>query len=202
MRSSAGARPWDVLLLGGASAVGKSTVSRLLARDLGVVVAQIDDVHTAVRAMTTPEQLPDLHYWHTSPEAASMSPEQMVDLHIAVSRLLMPAVRAVVAQHIEDDSPVVLEGDYLVPEIMDPHPEWGSVALDRVRAVFLHEPDTEQVARNLLSREPDEGDQTGRARVTQVFGRWLRDECIGRSALSVDVRPFSSLPERILTAIA
>ncbi len=201
MDAATGERSWDVLLIGGASGVGKSTVGRRLARELGFGVAEVDDLHTAVRSMTTPEQLPVLHHWHTSPAAASMSPQEMVDLHIAVSRLLLPAVRAVVEQHVEDGSPVVLEGDYLVPEVMDPHPAWKAGTLPRVRAVFLDEPDTDQVARNLYRREPDEGDQTGRARVTQVFGRWLRAECVGRPAVSIEVRPLATVAARILSAL-
>jgi 2-phosphoglycerate kinase len=113
-------RPWDVLLIGGASGVGKTTVAGRLARDLGVGVAEVDDLHTAVTTMTTPEQQPLLHHWQTSPAAASMSAEEIVDLHVSVSRLLVPVVRTVCEQHAEDGSPVILEGDYLVPEIMDP----------------------------------------------------------------------------------
>jgi len=201
MDTATGDRAWDVLLIGGASGVGKSTAGRRLAHDLGIAVAEVDDLHTAVRTLTTAEQMPVLHYWHTSPAAASMSPQEMVDLHIAVSRLLLPAVRAVIEQHVEDGNPVILEGDYLVPEVVDPHPAWNAGTLPRLRAVFLDEPDTDQVARNLNQREPDEGDQTGRARVTQMFGRWLRAECVGRPAVSIEVRPFATVAARILSAL-
>ena len=194
-------RSWDVLLLGGASGVGKSTVGYRLARDLGVGIAEVDDLHRAVRAMTTPEQQPILHYWHTRPEAMSLSAEQIVQLHISVCRILLPAVRAVVTQHVEDGRPIVLEGDYLVPEVLEPHDEWGAGHLERVRAVFLDEPDTGQIVRNLYQREPDQGDQSGRAQVTQMFARWLREDCARRSVLSVPVRPLDTAPERVLSAL-
>jgi len=199
--TEADVRPWDVLLIGGASGVGKSTVGARLAHELGIAITGVDDLHTAVRMMTTPEQLPELHYWHTNPAAASMTPTEMVNLHISVSRLLLPAVRAVVAQHVDDASPAIVEGDYLVPEVLDPHPAWKPEVLERVRGVFLHEADVGQVVRNLRRREPAEGDQTGRATVTQVFGRWLRQECRLRSAHSIDVRPLDTAPERILAAL-
>jgi 2-phosphoglycerate kinase len=194
-------RPWDVLLIGGASGVGKTTVAGRLARDLGVGVAEVDDLHTAVTTMTTPEQQPLLHHWQTSPAAASMSAEEIVDLHVSVSRLLVPVVRTVCEQHAEDGSPVILEGDYLVPEIMDPRQGWKAGTLERVRAVFLYEPDVDQVVSNLYRREPHAGDQSGRARVTQMFGHWLREECRHRPAASIEVRPLATAPERILAAL-
>jgi 2-phosphoglycerate kinase len=151
--------------------------------------------------MTTPDQQPVLHKWHTSPDAMAMSPTEMIELHIAVCRTLIPAVRTVIAQHVEDGRPIILEGDYLVPEMLDVHHGWDAETLDRVRAVFLYEPDASQVARNLLNREPEEGDQSGRAGVTQLFGTWLRDQCRGRAAVSLGVRPFATAPERVMAAI-
>lgn len=198
MDATTAGRSCDVLLVGGASGVGKTTVAGRLARDLGVAVAEVDDLHTAVTTMTTPEQQPVLHHWRTSPSAASMSPEEIVDLHIRVCRLLVPVVRAVCEQHVEAGSPVVLEGDYLVPEIVDPHPAWTAGVRERVRAVFLYETDVDQIVRNLLRREPGEGDQSGRARVTQMFGRWLSAECQDRPAASIEVRPLATAADRIL----
>lgn len=194
-------RTWDVLVVGGASGVGKSTTAYRLAHELGVGICEVDDLHQAVLTMTTPDQQPVLHRWHTSPEAMAMSPTDIVDLHIAVCRTLIPAVRDVIAQHVEDGRPIVLEGDYLVPELLDARHGWAAKDLERVRAVFLHEPDTSQVARNLLDREPEQGDQTGRASVTQLFGTWLRDECSGRAAVSLEVRPYATVSERLLAAI-
>jgi 2-phosphoglycerate kinase len=194
-------RSWDVLLLGGASGVGKSTVGYRLAHQLGMGIAEVDDLHRAVRAMTTPEQQPILHYWHTRPDAMSMPAQQIVELHISVCRLLLPALRAVITQHVEDGRPIVLEGDYLVPEVLDPHEEWAPGHLERVRAVFLDEPDTSQIVRNLYQREQDKGDQSGRARVTQMFAAWLRAECQHRSVPSLPVRPFDTAPDRVLEAL-
>jgi 2-phosphoglycerate kinase len=50
-----------VLLLGGASGVGKSMMSYRLARRLGVNLTEIDDIQIALEAATRPEQLPLLH---------------------------------------------------------------------------------------------------------------------------------------------
>jgi 2-phosphoglycerate kinase len=189
-----------VLVVGGASGVGKSTIAYRSAHELGIGICEVDDLHRAVLTMTTPDQQPVLHKWHTSPDAMAMSPTEIVDLHIAVCRTLIPAVRDVITQHVEDGRPIVLEGDYLVPEMLDACHGWNAEVLERVRAVFLYEPDTAQVARNLLSREPENGDQTGRAGVTQLFGEWLRDQCRGRAAVSLEARPYATASERLLAA--
>jgi 2-phosphoglycerate kinase len=56
---------WIVLLLGGASGVGKSMLSRRLARRLGVNLTEIDDLQVALEAAVAPRCLPLLHVWHT-----------------------------------------------------------------------------------------------------------------------------------------
>ena len=54
-------RPWDVLLLGGASGTGKISVSYKLARYFGVGITEVDDLHIVLETMTTPEQQPQFH---------------------------------------------------------------------------------------------------------------------------------------------
>ena len=117
-----------------------------------------------------------------------------MELHISVCRILLPALRAVVTQHVEDGRPIVLEGDYLVPEVLDPHEDWAPGHLERVRAVFLDEPDTSQIVRNLFQREPDEGDQSG-ASTGDPDVRGLAPRGVQhRSVPSLPVRPFDTAP--------
>lgn len=63
-------------------------------------------------------QQPMLHYWKTHPEAANLPPERILELHLAVSEVLIPPLVAVVANHIETNTPIVLEGDYIVPALI------------------------------------------------------------------------------------
>ncbi|MFC7644403.1 hypothetical protein ACFQX6_29650 [Streptosporangium lutulentum] len=86
-----------------------------LARHYGIPIVEVDDLVEALQAMTTPEQQPLLHYWRTHPEAARLAPADIVDLQVAVAEALVPAVEAVVGNHLETDTPVIIEGDYLLP---------------------------------------------------------------------------------------
>lgn len=52
---------WHVLLIGGGSGVGKTVISQVLARQLGVFLLSADDVRLALQHTTTPEQQPALH---------------------------------------------------------------------------------------------------------------------------------------------
>jgi 2-phosphoglycerate kinase len=62
-------RSWDVLLIGGASGAGKSSLAYALARAQGRPVLEIDDIVCALESMTTPHHQPDLDVWKTPPEA-------------------------------------------------------------------------------------------------------------------------------------
>jgi 2-phosphoglycerate kinase len=62
------ARSCQVLLLGGASGVGKTHVSYALARHFDVGFTSADDISTALERLTTPEQYPVLHEWRLHAE--------------------------------------------------------------------------------------------------------------------------------------
>ncbi len=53
---------WNVLLVGGSSATGKTTETRALAHHYRASLLQTDDIRMALQQMTTPEQHPALHY--------------------------------------------------------------------------------------------------------------------------------------------
>lgn len=65
-------RSWQVLIVGGPSGVGKTSVSYRLAHHFGVGITEIDDFQVLLEAMTTPEQQPALHFWRIHP-----APEQL-----------------------------------------------------------------------------------------------------------------------------
>jgi 2-phosphoglycerate kinase len=187
-------RSWDVLLIGGASGAGKTSVSYPLARRFEVGISEVDDLYIVLERLTTPEQQPVLHYWRTNPEAAHLSAEEILELHIAVCRVLAPAIKAVIANHLDTQTPIVLEGDYLLPEIL-------SGLGDRVRGVFLYEPDEGQILQNLRSREPDIDATAKRARVSWLFGQWLKDECQRLGVAALTSRPWDSALDRITEAV-
>lgn len=186
-----------MLLLGGASGVGKTSVSYWLAHHLGVGITEVDDFQIVLETLTTPEQQPVLHYWQTHPEAGGLPAEKLVEQTVSVGRLLAPAVRAVVLNHLETHAPLVLEGDFLLPETAL-HPDFSTPAnAGRVRAVFLHEADKAQFGANFLAREPDTGPQNKRAQVSYLYSAWLEREAERCGVPVLPARPWDTLWKRL-----
>ncbi|MFB7597165.1 hypothetical protein [Streptomyces sp. NPDC056160] len=193
-KDEARARPdWRVLIVGGASGMGKTSVGRALARRYDIPVVEVDDIVEALLAITLPEQLPEIHFWRTHPDAAHQRPESVVERQIAVAEKLAPAIRAVVANHVDTDTPVILEGDYVLPGPTTPG--------GPVRAVFLHEDDEGQVAANYLCREPEAGPQRHRARVSVLYGRWLAAQARTADVPVLAPHPWESLTDRVVATI-
>jgi 2-phosphoglycerate kinase len=190
-----------VLLIGGASGIGKTSVSYRLAHHFGIGITEGDDIVAALMRMTTPEQQPVLHYWDTHPEAQELSAEGIVKLHLATCQALTPAFEAVIANHLEEELPLVLEGDYLLPALAA-QSSFGDYANEgRVRGLFLHEEDEEQIVQNYLLREPAEGRQEGRARVSWLLSRRLQEQAIATGCIVVPARPWENSFERILESL-
>ncbi|GCE31175.1 hypothetical protein KDA_66590 [Dictyobacter alpinus] len=189
-------RSWQVLLLGGPSGVGKTSVSYRLAHHFGIGITEVDDFQVILERMTTPTEQPILHYWHTHPEAGNQAAEEIVKHTIAVGQVMAPALEAVIANHIESRAPIVLEGDFILPTSFV-----ESAIQNQVRALFLYEESEEQFRHNFLQREPEHGLQEKRAQVSWLYGQWLKQEAERVGALTLPARPWSNLFERILIAL-
>ena len=101
-------RPWEVLLLGGASGTGKTRLSYRLAHALGIGITEVDDFQAVLERMTTPEQQPALHFWRTHPDPGSLSPEEIQEQGLDILQVMLPALEAVVENHVEEGTPVVV----------------------------------------------------------------------------------------------
>ena len=69
-------RPWQVLLLGGASGPGKTRLSYRRARELSIGITEVDDFQVVLERMTTPEQQPALHSGGPIPTRAHCPPRR------------------------------------------------------------------------------------------------------------------------------
>jgi 2-phosphoglycerate kinase len=201
-RSEAPARPWQVLLLGGPSGVGKTSVSYRLARHFGIGVTEVDDFQALLERMTTPEQQPAIHFWRTHPAPEQLSADEIVRRLLEQSDAMSPGLEGVIANHLEASTPVVLEGDFLLPALAAQASFSGQANGGRVRGVFLHEPDEQQFVANYLSREPERGAQLKRAQVSWRHGLWLKQEAERLGAPVVLARPWDTVFERLMAAVS
>jgi 2-phosphoglycerate kinase len=193
---------WQVLLLGGAAGTGKTAISYRLAAHFGVGLTEVDNFQVLLEAMTTPEQQPAVHFWRTHPDPGSLAAEDILEQGLELGRAMSVGLEAVIANHLETATPVVLEGDFIHPSLAAMEAFGEQPNSGRVQAVFLHEPDEQQLLANLTAREPALPPQRGRARLSYLYGQWLADEARRRGIAVVESRPWESLFERVVAVIS
>jgi 2-phosphoglycerate kinase len=184
-------RNWTVLFIGGASGTGKSSIAYELARYFNVNIMEADDVCQAVEAMTTVETHPAVHYWSTGINWLDIGVGGNVNWLIDVSREMIPALKAIAENHIESSVPVIIEGDFIYPEL--------TVSLDNpnVKAFFVKEEDKAQILQNYLAREGGEL-QHYRAEISIAYDKWLSDSCEKLGINVIEARPWDTAIERII----
>ena len=187
-------RNWTVLFVGGASGSGKSSVAYELGRYYNVNVVEVDDISLALKAMTTQELLPAIHYWNTGVNWMDIGIDGNVQWLIDVSKEIMPALKAIVEDHLKSNVPVIIEGDFIHPELL--------ISFDNlnVKSIFIYEPDKNQIVQNYHAREGGNL-QNFRADVSSSYGNWLV-EVSGKLGLKViESRPWDTVVARIIDSI-
>jgi hypothetical protein len=92
-------REWTVLIIGGASGTGKSTLAYEVAKFYGINVLEVDDIGQALKASTNKEIFPNLHYWSNGINWKDIGIEGNKNWLINVSREIFPSLKAVVKRH-------------------------------------------------------------------------------------------------------
>ena len=193
-------RTWQVLLVGGASGVGKTSVSYRLAQAFGVGLTEMDDFHIVLKRMTTPEQQPALHFFRLhAAEVPRMDDDQMLAHILDASEAMARAMELVIGNHLASNAPIVIEGDFLTPSLAVQPAYDGIPAGEQVRAVFIYEEDEQQILHNYRAREGT--DQPHRARVSWYHSEWLRREAERLGLPAIPARPWNTVLERVIAAL-
>ncbi len=187
-------RNWTILFIGGASGVGKSSIAYELARFYNVNVIEVDDIGQSIKAMTTKENLPAIHYFSTGVNWKDIGVSGNVKWLIDVSKEMIPGLKAIVENHIESDIPVIIEGDFLYPEFT------VSFENPKIKSLYVHESDKNQILQNYLARESGEL-QRFRADISAEYGNWLANSCRELGIEVVESRPWNTAIERIIEKI-
>ncbi|MCL1787131.1 MAG: hypothetical protein FWG38_04025 [Defluviitaleaceae bacterium] len=174
-------RSWDILLIGGASGVGKTYATKQIAKQYGIDLVRVDDFQALLEATTTPESHPAVHYWATHPNWRDEGVDAAVERLVDVGKMLTPGLAAVVNDHIIENIPMVLEGDFILPALA------ASLTSPKVKSVFVLEPSREQILQNFLAREGSH--QVFRANVSYAYNCWLMEHCKTLGIPLVDARP-------------
>jgi 2-phosphoglycerate kinase len=211
MQNSGTQLDWQVLLIGGGSGVGKTAISQILARQLGVFLLSADDVRLAFQHTTTPEQQPALHLFWENREVWQQSPQVLCNGLIEVGKVVSHALEIIVAHHItiKDVGAVIIEGDGILPgfaaqDHFEQLPFFAGFSVkNELRSVFLYEPDEDVLLDNMLKRGRgfesfSLSEQQTQVRMHWLYGQWIRQEAQKYGLPVVEARPWATVIERIL----
>jgi 2-phosphoglycerate kinase len=198
---------WIVLLLGGASGVGKTLVAKQLGQRFGASWFQVDDLRLAFQRsrVTLPKRTQALYFFLETPNVWMHSPESLRDGLIHVGDALTPALEVVVENHVDTIAPVVIEGDGILPSLFACPSVRDRARNGLVRAVFLVEPEEDTMLADIMARGrgtigQSEAELRTEARAKWLYGQWLANEAHHYGLPVLQPRPWSTLVERIITA--
>src|SRR5881409_887635 len=128
-----------IVLVGGATGTGKSTVATEAAHRLGITrVTSTDFVRQTMRAFFSQEFMPSIHYSSFEAAAGLREPEQAEDPVIAgfleQTREVLVGVRAAIDRALEEGWSMVLEGVHLVPGLLPKQIE-GALVVECVLSI-------------------------------------------------------------------
>jgi len=115
-----------ILLVAGATGIGKSTVSLNLASRLAIShIVGTDAIREVLRKILSPDLIPSLH--SSSYTAHESMKEYVSPIYNKVIigfeehvRLVVPAIEAVISRAITEGISILLDGVHILPSVMDP----------------------------------------------------------------------------------
>ncbi|MCB2178888.1 hypothetical protein KQH61_05690 [bacterium] len=206
----------QVILLGGNSAAGKTTLANKLVETMHVSVLLVDDVRIALQKVTTVTEQPDLHVFLQYLPADWKNPERIFRDWQRVGRAMVQPLKAIIMHHIyvPGAGKIIIEGDGIFPALALPETfaeytdiSWSEI-LQAMQVIFLIETDEDQIMANLRQRgrglfnqkSPEE--QGAFAHASALYGRWLRQEANGGHFSVLPARPRETVCQRFLRVLA
>ncbi|MBI4084442.1 MAG: hypothetical protein HY431_00910 [Candidatus Levybacteria bacterium] len=161
---SAMKRDWDVLLIGGSAGTGKTTLAKQLSDHYNIRVKQVDDIRLAMQEEMDPKEYPDLFAFIQGDEDFFKQPHDMLaEALLKIGEDVWAELEKVIEKHL--DSPVIIEGDGIIPELLHAIPQ------ENIRAIFLYD-DQEQLKQRERERKEKRGEKID-GRPDVVTDEWL-----------------------------
>lgn len=198
---------WNVLLIGGPSSVGKSTVAKQIARQLGMSWLQVDDLRLALQwsrvTLSDVEATRKLYFFEETPHVWDLPPEQLRDAFIGLGEVLSSAIAKVVTNHVATNEPLVLEGDAILPSLLEHQYIREHRAERYVRAVFIMPSNEQMIVENMVARGrglSGYSEQALRANgyAKWHYGMWIANEASRRGLPVIPPQPWSTLVTRVM----
>jgi 2-phosphoglycerate kinase len=190
----------DIILIGGASCVGKSSVSYTISKMLGIGVTEVDDFQVVLEAMTNEKDYPVIHYWNNHFEEAIKLPEKKkVEIMINYANTMSIALEKVIENHLESNRPLLLDGDFITPALSVRKRYGEQLRDDKIKSIFIVETEEEQIQKNLFNREGYY--QNDRARTNWLYNEWIKEQADVYPIKIVAARPWDSVINRVCKSL-
>ena len=113
-----------IVLIGGATGTGKTTIAAEVAHRLGITrLSSTDFIRQTMRAFFSEEFMPTIHYssfkaWEALPEAEREEGDPLIRGFLQQTKNVLVGVRASIDRALEEGWSMVLEGVHLVPGML------------------------------------------------------------------------------------
>jgi len=201
-------QPWQVLVLFGASGTGKSTAARQVARASGATWMQVDDLRLALQysRVTLPEGTDRLYFFETTPDIWTRPVDDLLQAFVDVATVMAPAVRVVIDSHLATGVPMVIEGDGVLPSLVEDPVLRPWIAAGSLRFCCVAAESRAELIENMVRRRrgdhlEDRKRVTLQANANLAFNDWLVESSRAPRIPVVASRPFDTLADRIEQAI-
>lgn len=195
-----------VLLLGGISGTGKTTAAREIAHRSNVDWVQVDDLRLALQwsqaRLPSEEATDSLHYFLRQANVWEQPAERLRDALIGVGEAMKDAIAIVASHHVAKGGTTIIEGDGILPSIVD-HPMMRPLVQSRqVMIAFVLAPSREEILDRIhkRSRGVDEETPAERDRIAEMnwlYAGWLRAQANAFNLPVLPPEPLDSLAQRV-----
>lgn len=186
-----------LLLVGGSAGAGKTTVARALARELQAGWLQLDTLWIAAQDAVQKDSATYRALRVDEFIKNSAAPiEELVARHVEASRLVCKMLPRALQFELQTHETLVADGAWLLPEFV------ATLTFEdaAVAAVFIHEPEFEEVRRTMDARREVKMVAPWHERSAHVswsYGNYLADEAVRLGLPVVSARPRETLLARV-----
>lgn len=196
-------RDWNVLLIGGSAGTGKTTLARQLSEHFSIPVLQVDDIRVAMQEVLDPKKYPDLFAFIQGDETFfAQSHDVIAKALYKIGKDVWVELKKVIEEHL--DSPVIIEGDGIIPELLHTLPQ------NNIRGIFLFDEQEQLKKREKERKEKRGGKIDGRpdvitdewleryTGVSYLFGQKIKDQAEKHGYTTLRSSPIETLFKRMI----
>ena len=138
-------KDFRIILIGGGSSSGKSTLAKSLAEKLGINLLHLDDVRIAIQQTHNKEH--PINYFLDKKVFVNEDIKTLVEKHNEVSKIVCDGLIAIIEHHELMRDSIIIEGDDILPEFAA-----KVIQKEYVSAIFIIETAAEKIRLNLTNR--------------------------------------------------